>query len=105
MDPLDKILAAEDRLVPSSGFHLRVMEAVHAEQVRLAPVRFPWGRFAVGVAASVAWAAAGAVVVEQMNVSFAAVSSVSLNRDVGYGLLAIAGSLIVAAIPRLRSIE
>ena len=106
MDPIDKIHVVEDRLTPSSGFQSRVMDAVSAENLKQPPVPFPWGRFAVGVAASLAWAAAGASLAGRVDWSMlSTLSSVAMDDNVGYAGLAIVGSLAVVAIPRLRSIE
>ena len=61
MDELDRILAADDSVVPSSGFTARVMAAVDAAATEAPPLPFPWGPFVlgalgcVGVAASTAW--------------------------------------------------
>jgi hypothetical protein len=60
MDDLDRILAADDPLVPSAGFANRVMTAVRTAAAEEPPLPFPWGRFALGVAACVAAAASGA---------------------------------------------
>ena len=106
MDPINKILVVEDRLTPSSGFQSRVMDAVCAEKMRQPPLPFPWDRFAVGVAASLAWAAAGSSLVGRIDWSmFSTLSSLAMDHNVGYAALVIVGSLAVVAIPRLRSIE
>ena len=106
MDLFDKALVTEDPLVPSSGFRSRVMDAVFAEQTTQPPTPFPWGRFAVGVVTSAAWAAATAAIADRIDWSaFAPLVSVVLNRHVAHGALAVAGSLVVVAIPRLRRIE
>jgi hypothetical protein len=41
---IDHILAAEEPLVPSSGFLASVMESVREESVAPAPIQFPWRR-------------------------------------------------------------
>ena len=106
MDPVDKALVTEDPLGPSSGFRSRVMDAVLADQTKLLPTPFPWSRFAVGVFTCAVWAAATAVISERIDWSaFAPLVSVVQNRHVVYGALAVAGSLVVVAIPRLRRIE
>jgi hypothetical protein len=43
-DPLDNILAAEEELIPSSGFLASVMERVHEEAAAPPPIPFPWVR-------------------------------------------------------------
>jgi hypothetical protein len=44
MEPMeiDRILAAEEELVPSSGFLASVMERVREEAATPAPIPFPW---------------------------------------------------------------
>jgi hypothetical protein len=46
---IDCILAAEEELVPSSGFAATVMERVREEAARPAPIPFPWMRMAPGL--------------------------------------------------------
>jgi hypothetical protein len=57
-DDLDRALG-DDGLEPSSGFALRVMEAVR-QAAQEPPLRFPWLRFALGALASTLFAGAGA---------------------------------------------
>jgi hypothetical protein len=45
----DNILAAEEKLVPSSGFAAAVMERVREEAAAPAPIPFPWKRMAPGL--------------------------------------------------------
>lgn len=55
---IDRILAGEDRLVPSSGFAASVMERVREEAAAPAPIPFPWKRILPGmivVAAALGW--------------------------------------------------
>ena len=56
-DDLDRVLAGEGDIVPSSGFVSSVMDAVTAE-VTAPSLSFPWKRawpLAVGLAAALAW--------------------------------------------------
>ncbi|MGA2218624.1 MAG: hypothetical protein ABSG51_11090 [Terracidiphilus sp.] len=46
---IDHILAAEDPLVPSSGFLATVMERVREEAVAPPPIPFPWKRAIPGL--------------------------------------------------------
>src|SRR5580658_9600195 len=46
---VDKILATEEELVPSSGFLAAVMERVHEEARMPAPIPFPWKRALPGL--------------------------------------------------------
>ncbi|MGP8225361.1 MAG: hypothetical protein ACLQGT_04330 [Terracidiphilus sp.] len=51
MDPgkIDRILATEEELIPSSGFLASVMERVHEEARMPAPLPFPWKRAIPGI--------------------------------------------------------
>lgn len=46
---LDRILAEEQQLVPSSGFLASVMERVQQEAAAPAPIPFPWKRALPGI--------------------------------------------------------
>jgi hypothetical protein len=46
---IDRILAAEDELIPTSGFLASVMERVQQEAAAPAPIPFPWKRLLPGV--------------------------------------------------------
>lgn len=46
---IDRILSAEEKLVPSSGFAAAVMERVREEAAVPAPIPFPWKRIAPGL--------------------------------------------------------
>jgi hypothetical protein len=52
LDKLDRILATEEELLPSSGFMASVMEAVQKEATVLPPIPFPWKRVVPGFAAA-----------------------------------------------------
>ena len=57
---LDRILAAEEELVPSSGFVSAVMERVREEAAAPKPIPFPWKRVVpamILVAAGLVWCA------------------------------------------------
>lgn len=45
---IDRILASEDELIPSSGFLASVMERVQQENAQPAPLPFPWKRLLPG---------------------------------------------------------
>lgn len=56
----DRILAADEKLVPSSGFVAAVMERVREEAAAPAPIPFPWKRIAPGLvlaAGTMGWGA------------------------------------------------
>jgi hypothetical protein len=46
---IDKILATEEELIPSSGFLSTVMERVNEEAAALPPIPFPWKRAIPGI--------------------------------------------------------
>jgi hypothetical protein len=50
-DALDRVLAGEDELLPSSGFVFAVMDRVRAEAEAPAPIPFPWKRVLPGLIA------------------------------------------------------
>ena len=51
---LERILAHEDALVPSSGFAASVMDAIQEQAAEPAPIPFPWKLALPGIAALVA---------------------------------------------------
>lgn len=50
-DDLDRILASEEPLLPSSGFAAAVLDRVRTEAAAPRPTPFPWFRFAGGLTA------------------------------------------------------
>lgn len=48
-DDLDRVLSAEDKIVPSSGFASSVMDAVRREAATPPPIPFPWKRALPGL--------------------------------------------------------
>jgi hypothetical protein len=48
-DDLDRILAAEEKILPSSGFTASFMEALQRETSAPPPIPFPWRRAAPGI--------------------------------------------------------
>lgn len=50
LDTIERILATQEELVPSSGFVSAVMERVHQESAALPPIPFPWKRAIPGIA-------------------------------------------------------
>jgi len=57
---IDRILATEDALVPSSGFLAAVMDRVREEAAAPAPIPFPWKRALPGAIAAVGMFSVGA---------------------------------------------
>ena len=49
-EKLDRILAGEDQLIPSSGFVASVMERIQEESAATPPIPFPWKRVLPGIA-------------------------------------------------------
>ncbi len=47
-DPIDRILSADEQLVPSSGFVSSVMERVREQAAAPPPIPFPWKRMLPG---------------------------------------------------------
>ncbi len=60
-DELDRILSAEEPIVPSSGFAASVMDAVRREAATPPPIPFPWKRALPGIVVGIA-ALAGLIV-------------------------------------------
>lgn len=63
-EKLDEILAAEEELIPSSGFLASVMERVRDEAAAPPPIPFPWKRALPGgliAAALLGWGAVEAI--------------------------------------------
>jgi len=52
-DHIDRMLAREDSIVPSSGFSASVMEAVRREAETPPPIPFPWTRALPGLVSCV----------------------------------------------------
>jgi hypothetical protein len=48
-DDIDRVLASEDSIVPSSGFAASVMEAVRRDAEAPPPIPFPWKRALPGL--------------------------------------------------------
>jgi hypothetical protein len=105
MDPIDDVLLTDDRITPSSGFQSRVMDAVVADAHMQPALSFPWGRFAVGVAACLVWAVAGGLVMSRIDWSvFApAFSAIAVEPAMRFAGAATFLSFMVVAIPRLRN--
>jgi hypothetical protein len=51
-DEIDRVLGGEEDILPSSGFHASVMEAVHREATAPPPIPFPWRRAWPAIAAA-----------------------------------------------------
>ena len=69
---LDRILAHEGPLLPSSGFAASVMDAIQTQGAQPAPIPFPWMRALPGIAALIAVVIAVVIAVMVFLVRFAA---------------------------------
>lgn len=72
VDDLDRILVSEEPLVPSAGFAQRVMEVVRQSLDYVAPIGFPWWRFAAGLSLGLLCAMGSAAIMSHtvLSVSF-----------------------------------
>jgi len=107
-DDLERILSSDDDLEPSSGFARSVLEAARTLGVEPPPIPFPWRRFAVGLAACLCLAGAGAALWEDAVPALAPLVArlapfAASGRDLAYGMLAVVGSLLIARAPRVLS--
>jgi hypothetical protein len=105
-DDLDRILSSEDFVEPSSDFAMDVMAAVRQQAAEPSPLRFPWFRFAAGVAASGVMAASGTVLLLRSGPALAAMAAplthlASVTPELGYATAAVVVSLGLASLPRL----
>ena len=105
-DELDRILSSEQSLEPSSGFAAAVMDAVRLQASEPTPLPFPWGRFALGLAACVVLAATGTTLALQTEAMLAALvvplaPLAAVAPELGYVALALLGSLAIARLPRV----
>jgi hypothetical protein len=98
-EELDRILNSEDTLEPSSFFASNVMSSVRREADQPAPLRFPWWRFATGVAASGGMAIGGAVLA--MNSEMLSRPAPAAVLVIVYAFAMLLVGIGVAAVPRV----
>ena len=67
-EELDRILSSEETLEPSSGFASKSWLPCAGRLKQPAPLRFPWWRFAAGIAASGGMAVGATVLLLQSDV-------------------------------------
>jgi hypothetical protein len=103
LEDLDRILVSEDPLAPSSGFAARVMEAVEESATIPLPLPFPWGPFALGVAACVLGVASGVWLLSALDLSPLRAVLADAWPEVGYAALVVLGTLAMLHAPRLRT--
>ena len=103
LDAIERIVAAEEELIPSSGFLATVMERVRDEAAAPPPIPFPWMRALPGlvlVAGVIGWTG-----FEMAHTSLSAVREVSFTQlnlaaagralePAGWVALALAASLL-----------
>ena len=100
-EELDRILSSEQTLEPSCGFARNVMASVRREAEEPAPLRFPWWRFAAGVAASGGMAVGATVLLVQSDV-LAAPAHPAVPA-IAYAFAMLLVSLGIAAVPHVLS--
>ncbi|MDR3775353.1 MAG: hypothetical protein P4K97_00535 [Terracidiphilus sp.] len=76
-ETMDKILATEEELIPSSGFLASVMERVHEEAAAPPPIPFPWARAVPAIVVAAVVLGGGAV--ELVRLAIPAVKDLALN--------------------------
>ncbi len=105
MDEIDRILASEDVLEPSSGFASSVLDAVRREAAEPPPLPFPWLRFALGLGACVLLASSGTALALRLAVAVGTMPLVrqftAVAPELGYAALAVLASLLIARLPRV----
>ena len=103
LDDLDRALRGDEPIAPSSGFAAAVRAAVAEDAAAPPPLRFPWLRLALGMAACLVVAAAGTL----LAVSAAAPLAVGMRalepllQPLGYAGLALVLSLALLRLPVL----
>jgi hypothetical protein len=112
MEPteIDRILATDEELLPSSGFLASVMERVQEEAAAPAPIPFPWKLAVPGMVLAVGVLGWGAI--ELVRMVLPAVREISLSapnlpgtfnrplEDVGWVAMALAVSLLSSLLSR-----
>jgi hypothetical protein len=105
-DELDQILRSDEIIEPSPGFVSAVMRAVYRESTGLPPLRFPWSRFAIGVAACVLMTGSAGILWSRVEISppRVLIHLASLNSilpQLAYATATILITLVLLALPRL----
>lgn len=109
-EKLDKILAGEEELIPSSGFLASVMERVHEEAAGPPPIPFPWARAVPAIVVAAVVLGGGAV--ELVRMAIPAVEGMALTpphlsaavilpmEQAGWVALALTASLLCSLLAR-----
>jgi hypothetical protein len=105
-DELDEILRSDATIEPSPGFVSAVMRAVYRESTELPPLRFPWSRFGIGVAACALMTASAGALWSRVEVSAPRVliHLASLNSvfpQLAYATATMLITLVLVSLPRL----
>jgi hypothetical protein len=105
-DELDEILRSDEAIEPSPGFVSAVMRTVYRESAEPPPLRFPWSRFGVGVAACALMTASAGTLWSRVEVSAPRVliHLASLNSvlpQLAYATATILITLVLLSLPRL----
>jgi hypothetical protein len=101
MDDLERILAVDDGLEPSSGFAGAVKAAIASDEEERT-LRFPWGRWAIGLAACLVLAAAGSALLPPALQAARAVLQPLATSTLAYAAAAVAASVVLALLPAWR---
>ena len=91
-EEIDRILGGEEDILPSSGFHASLMEAVRREATAPPPIPFPWKRAWPGFVAAALAGAAGPSLCDSL---LPAVESVGAPW-IALAMLATVGSLLLS---------
>ncbi|HEV7506647.1 MAG TPA: hypothetical protein VGS07_17265 [Thermoanaerobaculia bacterium] len=99
-DDLDRILASEEPLLPSSGFAALVMEQVRETAAPLPPIPFPWRRFLLALAAvSVLAAISGWGIANAMlGRTLAPLQDSHLSRALGGSIASLLGTFLLVRL-------
>ena len=105
-DELDEILRSDETIEPSPGFMGAVMGAVYQESTEPPPLRFPWSRFGIGVAACAVMTGSAGALWSRVEVSAprALLHLASLNSvlpQLAYATATILITLVLLSLPRL----
>ena len=102
---IERALAGDDSIAPSSGFASAVRAAVASAETEAPPLRFPWLRLALGIAACVVVAASLTVLAHRVApplIEAVPVRALTpLLQPIGYAALAVLLSLALLRLPRL----
>jgi hypothetical protein len=104
-DELERALA-EDSIQPSSGFTASVMAKVRLAATEPPPLRFPWGRFALGLVSCAIFAGAATALTTEAATAWIVVATTlspltPAAPQLVYATLGLALSLALSRLPRL----